>query len=226
MTTRLLILLLICCWRSSVIGSPADDLGSPSQGVRDAAAKVLRSSYIAPPRANWEAVVDSITDGMTKTKLLELLAPYHVTTLGGFGSGSSHSQTYRLDDAWILVCGFRNQGDVLYSRTLSPSLRSVWVAPPSNFTGIWITYFVNGEKSHEIHYDDGKYHGEFIAYSPDGSKSVVQHYDHHISEGADTGYYPSGRTKYEGVYKAGKMVGTWIWYKEDGSVESTKECSK
>lgn len=141
MTTRLLILLLTC-WTISIIGSPADDLSSPSQDVRDAAAKVLRSSFTAPSRTNWEAVVNSITNGMTKTNLLKLLAPYHVTPLMGMGSGGSHSQTYRLDDAWILVCWFRNQGDVLFERTLSASLRYVWVAPPTNFTGIWITYSV------------------------------------------------------------------------------------
>jgi hypothetical protein len=225
MTTRLLILLLTC-WTSSLIGSPTDDLSSPFQDVRDAAAKVLRSSFTAPSRTNWEAVVNAVTNGMTKTNLLQLLAPYHVTPLMGMGSGGSHSQTYRLDDAWVLVCWFRNQGDVLFERTLSASLRYVWVAPPTNFTGIWITYFVNGQKSHEIRYDDGKYHGEFIAYSPDGSKCYVQHYDHHVAEGADTGYFASGRTNYYGVYKGGKQVSTWTWYNEDGSVKSTKDYSK
>lgn len=226
MTTRLLIVLLVCCWRASLTGSPADDLSSPSQGVRDAAAKILRSTYTAPPRTNWEAVLNTITNGMTKTNLLELLSPYHVTAEWGNGTGGSHSQNYRLDDAWILTCWFRNKGDVLLERTLSPSLRYVWVAPPTNFAGIWITYFVNGQKSHGIHYDNGKYHGEFIAYSPDGSKCYVQHYDHHVGEGADTGYFASGRTNYHGVYKGGKQVGIWIWYNEDGSVKSTKDYSK
>ncbi|MCO5053975.1 MAG: hypothetical protein M9920_16990 [Verrucomicrobiae bacterium] len=126
----------------------------------------------------------------------------------------------------MLTCWFRNKGDILFERTLSPSLRNVWVAPPTNFAGIWITYFVNGQKSHQIHYDDGKYHGEFIAYSPDGSKCYVQHYDHHVAEGADTGYFASGRTNYYGVYKGGKQVGTWTWYNEDGSVKSTQDHSK
>lgn len=226
MTTRLFILLLICCWRTSLIGSPADDLSSPSQEVRDAAAKILRSSYTAPSRTNWEAVVNSITNGMTKTNLLELLSPYHVTPMWGAGSGGSHSQSYRLDDAWMLVCWFRNQGDILFERTLSPSLHNVWVAPPTNFTGIWITYFVNGQRSHQIHYGGGKYHGEFIAYSPEGSKCYVQHYDHHVAEGADTGYFPSGRTNYHGIYKRDKQVGIWTWYNEDGSVKNTKDYSK
>jgi hypothetical protein len=161
---------------------------------------------------------------MTKTNVLELLSPFKVTPQGGFVSGSSSSESYRLDDAWVLTCGFR--GSVLFERTLSSSLRYVWVAPSTNFTGTWVTYYVNGQRSHEIHYDDGKYHGEFVAYNPDGSKCYVQHYDHNVAEGADTGYYPSGHISYQGLYRAGKQVGTWIWYNEDGSTKSTEDYSK
>jgi hypothetical protein len=89
MTTRLLVLLLAFGWRSSLIGSPTDDLSSPSQEVRNAAAKILNASYTAPLRTNWEAAVNSITNGITKTSLLELLSPYHVTPQLGMGSGGS-----------------------------------------------------------------------------------------------------------------------------------------
>jgi len=226
MTLRLLIVLLIYCWRCILAGAPADDLNSPRQEVRDAAAKILRSSYTTPSRTNWDAVVNSITNGMTKTNLLKLLSPYHVTEMWGGGSGGTYSQAYRLDDAWILICSFRNAGDILFDRKLSMDLRNVWVLPPTNFSGIWIVYFVNGQKSHQIHYDAGKYHGEFIAYNSDGTKSYVQHYDHHVAEGADTGYFTSGRTNYHGIYKRDKQVGIWTWYNEDGSVRSTEDYSK
>jgi hypothetical protein len=194
--------------------------------VRDAAARILRATYTAPSRTNWEALVNSITNGMTKANMLELLSPYHATPLWGDASGGSHSQAYRLDDAWILVCWFRNQDGILLDRKLSSNFRYVWVAPSTNFSGIWITYFVDGQKSHEIHYEGGKYHGEVISYNPDGTKGVVQHYDHHIAEGADTGFFPSGRTNYQGIYNLGKQVGTWTWYNEDGSMKSTKDYSK
>ena len=71
MTLRLLIVFLICCWRCILTGSPGDDLNSPRQEVRDAAAKILRSSYTTPSRANWDAIVNSITNGMTKANLLK-----------------------------------------------------------------------------------------------------------------------------------------------------------
>jgi hypothetical protein len=226
MTPRILTILLICCWGTGLAGSPASDLSSPSQEMRDAAAKILRQNYTAPSRTNWESVVSSITNGMTETSVLEFLSPFKVTPEIGFGSGGTHTRYYRLDDAWVLTCWFRNQGDVLFERMLSLDLRYVSVAPPTNFTGTWVTYFVNGQKSHEIHYDNGKRHGEFIAYYPEGSKCYIEHFNHHILEGEDTGYYPSGRINYRGVHKAGKQAGTWIWYNEDGLTNSTKDYSK
>jgi hypothetical protein len=186
----------------------------------------LRSSHATPARTNWDAVVNSLTNGMARPDVRKVLAPFRATSVMGNGFGDSHSETYRLDDAWILECWFRNQAEGLTGRKLSPSLRNVWCAPPSNFTGLWIKYFVNGQKSHEIHFDAGKYDGEFIAYNPDGSRCYVQHYDHHVAEGADTGYFASGRTNYQGVYRAGRQVGTWVWYNEDGSVKSTQDFSK
>ncbi len=230
MTARLLIVFLICCWRSSLIGAPADDLSSPHQEVRDAAAKILRTSYRSPSRTNWDTVLNAITNGMTETNLLKLLAPYHVTSLLGTKSTDCRNSTYRLDDGWLLSCAFLNKDDTLFERTLSPALRAVSAAPPTNFTGVWLSYFVNGQKNSEIHYENGKYHGELIVYWEDGSKCFVQHYDHHVIVGEDTGYYPSGRIRYLGQHKAGKrfgtQVGTWIWYNEDGSVQSTQDHSK
>jgi hypothetical protein len=92
----------------------------------------------------------------------------------------------------IGTCRFRAQGDVLLDWTLSPSLRDDWVAPSTNFAGTSVTCYVNGQKSRQVQYENGKHHGEFIAFNSDGSKSFVQHYEHQVAEGTDTGYYPSG----------------------------------
>ena len=226
MTTRLLIAFLICCSIANLIGSPASDLSSSSQEVRDAAAKILRSSNTLLTRTNWEAIAGTMTNGMAKMAVTELLSPYHVIPSAEGRPRGSYSLSYRLDDTWILICHFRYTDDVLLDRTLSMSPLCVWVEPPTNFTGVWITYYVHGQKSREVHYDDGKYQGEYIEYNPDGSKSVVQHFKHHVAEGTDTGYYTSGRLKFRGDYSAGVPVGTWIWYNEDGTTNSTKELPK
>jgi antitoxin component YwqK of YwqJK toxin-antitoxin module len=64
------------------------------------------------------------------------------------------------------------------------------------------------------------------SFYDDGSKAVVTHFVGGIQEGEETGYFHSGKVNYRGVYKAKAMVGTWIWYNEDGTVKSTEERPK
>jgi hypothetical protein len=217
---------LVAIYGRNLIASPIDDLASPLQETRDAAAKMLRTTYIPISRTNWDSVVASIKTGDKKTNVLELLRPFKVTLQGGFGGGGTYSESYRLDDNWLLTCWYLNKDDSLIDKNLSPSLRFAWVGPPASFSGVWITYYVNGQKSNEINYKDGSYSGECISFNPDGSKCVVQHYNHQIAEGADTGYFPSGKIKYQGQYRTNAQVGTWIWYNEDGTTNSIKDYSK
>ena len=167
--------------------------------------------------------------GTSKTNVFEMLRPFNVTVEEGSGTGQGHTVGYRLDDAWLLRCSYRNRGHLLDGTLIRSELiqrvRHVWVEPPTNFTGVWITYFANGQKAQEINYKDGRYSGEFIAYYSDGPKAYVQHYDRHAAEGPDTGFYRSGRTNYYGLYRTNKQVGTWTWYNEDGSIQSTRDFS-
>lgn len=221
------LLLVIATLRCSTsFATPLEDLASPVQAVRDEAALVLRKSYQSIPETKWLPTLDAIKKGQSKTEVLEVLHPFNVTSKSGMGIGQSHREFYSLDDAWMLICGYQNQGDILIYRQLVPSLRHVWVAPPKDFTGKWVVYFINGQKSHEINYKDGHYFGEFIACHSNGAKCNVQHYNGQSAHGEDTGYYPSGKVSYQGQYENGKQVGTWTWYAEDGSVTSTKEYSK
>ena len=140
----------------------------------------------------------------------------------GAGSGQSHSESYRLDDEWILICYFHNEGDILIDRTLTPSIRQVGIKPPESFTGQWVLYFINGTKSDEISMKDGHYFGEFIAYHSNGAKACVQYYTDHVADGTDTGYHRSGKIAYTGQYKQGKQVETWTWFDESGKISSTR----
>lgn len=223
---RLLTSIFVLVFATSLFASPESDLSSPSQEVRDAAAKVLRETYIPIPRCIWDSLISKLKPGITKADVLELLRPFKISPMGGVGGGGSYFESYRLDECWGLTCWYLDNGDVLLKTELSARMRNVWVKPPSDFSGVWITYYVNGQKSHEIQYKDGSYSEEFITYASDGSKSVVQHYDHNVAEGEDTGFYPSGHINYRGVYKAGAQIGKWIWYNEDGSIKSTMDYSK
>jgi len=203
--------------------TPIDDLASSDQAIRDRAAAELRATFKNTPETKWTPEVDKIKKGQTKKKVLELLRPFDVKEEGGAGSGQSHSQSYRLDNEWILICWFQNDSDILIDRQLGQSLKHVWIAPAKDFTGIWVVYFVNGHKSHQINYKEGQYFGEFMSYHSDGSKACVQHYTSEGADGVDTGYYPSGSISYRAQYQAGKPVGSWIWYDEAGEVTSTRE---
>jgi len=227
-TTRPFLLLIFLCLASSLSASPRSDLASPSQKIRDAAARILLISYTPPPRTNWESFVATIKVGDSKTNVLEQLRRFNADLRPewGMGSGESCLESYRLDDLWMLECQFLCSSNTLVERKLTDHLRYIWVEPPPKFTGVWTTYYVNGQKSHEVHYKDGKYDGEFTRFRPDGSKWYLQHSVAGISEGEDTGFFPSGRIMYRGVYRAGVQVGTWTWYNEDGSVRSTQDYAK
>ena len=220
-----LILAILVSGSVAALASPRDDLTAASQQTRDDAGKTLRATFVMPARERWDALVATIKPGDTKDSFLERLRPFNATSEMGVGSGQTSTESYRLDDAWVLSCSFvrRDGGEFVLSAELREQLRHIWVPPPADFTGLWAVYFVNGQRSHEIHYAEGHYFGEFTAFRSDGSKVVVQHYDATGCNGEDTGYFPSGRIMYRAFYKNNSPVGTWTHYNEDGSVRSTQE---
>lgn len=220
-------LLISSCW---AFASPREDLASPSQQVRDEAAEQLRNAFVLPPRKAWDELVASIKVGETKASVLDRLRLLNAKPSAGAGSGQSSTESYRLDDAWIVWVVFVRdvtkrgaQATTVLKVNLQKDLQHVWVKPPDDFAGTWTTYFVNGERSSEIHYAGDRYSGELTAFRSDGSKAFVQHYGPDGAEGEDTGYFSSGQISYRGCYKGGKQVGTWTHYNEDGSVRSREE---
>src|SRR5688572_15304632 len=82
--------------------TPRDDLASPSQQVRDAAAEKVRATYKPTPRSRFKRLVKAIQRrGMTKRKVLALLKPYNPTMEGGGASGGGETILFRIDDGWI-----------------------------------------------------------------------------------------------------------------------------
>jgi len=210
-------------------------LGSLKQSERDIGAVKVRGTFTPSNKAVWEKRLSWIQPGMIladiEKKLEELTKRKAEATMGDC-SGGSCSQSYRLDRCYVLRISYSlgsydlrnvNKDNRVISSEVIEQMEYKWVDPPQKFTGTWITYFINGQKSHEVNYKDGKYNGQFISFHADGSKAVVQHYIDNVAEGEDVGYSPSGRIMYRGIYKAGVQVGTWTWYNEDGTVRSTQE---
>ncbi len=169
------VLLFVLNLASRLIASPTPDLSSPSQETRDAAAKILRATYTPPPRTNWDSLIASIKIGDNKTNVIEMLARLNIKGDGGGGSGTYESQLFQLDDLWQLELS--SERDVITGYQLREQMRDFWVLPPTNFSGTWTTYWANGQRSAEVHVNNGKYSGEFTGFSTNGSRAYVQQYD-------------------------------------------------
>src|SRR5947207_12353769 len=78
--------------------SPADDLASPSQEKRDAAAKEIRRAYAPPSRSKWDSLIAEFRLGMPQTNVLKQIRSHKLDFEGGIGSGTSETRFARLDD--------------------------------------------------------------------------------------------------------------------------------
>jgi hypothetical protein len=216
-----LTLSLVCSGDAAEINSLVEKLATVDQAERDVAAKRLREDFAPSPRKTWERLLNSLELGMTKEELLTKLSSEQRKSREDASAAGSRIETYRLDHAWQLWVWFRDD-EALLETKLVPHIQQVWIAPPADFSGKWVTYFANGQPSHVIEYRAGQYHGKFTANHSDGSKSYVQHYGHDGADGEDTGYFPSGKVSYRAYYSKGKPVGVWTWYNEQGEVTSTR----
>jgi hypothetical protein len=206
--------LLVCCVMG--LNSRASDLGSPRQEVRDAAAKAMREKGGFPPRTKWESLVATISPGDSKANVLKQLSRFRVEPANPGapkGTNTEYAAVYRLDDRWVVTCFYRNQDDVLTARMLHERWRVFDVHPPTGFTGVWVTYYANGQKSEEGRYKEGELL-ETIGYDGDGKKSDTLSFG--VSGDVLTSYAPSGRLMSQFFSGKGQSQ-VMIEYNGDGS---------
>jgi antitoxin component YwqK of YwqJK toxin-antitoxin module len=215
----------------NLIASPIDDLTSPSPETREAAAKILRANYTPPPQTNWDSLLAELKVGDKKINVEAILLARGFKPSGGIGE-QLESWDYKLNEAWTLRCEYYYQGqyrgnETLYSRNLffSPEWRPV--AYPSNYTGVWIEYYLNGQKCFETTLTNGIRCGDRTCYdfNTDG-KVYVEHYDSNSPEVGWTQYYHSGSIATSGRKKDGSPIGIWTNYNEQGSIISTQIWSR
>jgi hypothetical protein len=230
------------------IGKPAapalvKSLSDPRNDVRAFAAEALRPILAAEPtsapnyhkKAYWERRVAQLKAGMTLDEALKFLLPERSpaqrreTCEGIAGGGGSSFSCYRLDDYWIVRLDFLDSGekplDKLRERgaELFTEVCEVGVAPPVGYTGVWVTWHVNGQKADEIQYRNGRYDGTFASFDDDGAKCVEQHYTMGVAHGTAMGWHRNGNKAYEGQCERGKQTGTWRWWNENGQIKSIQE---
>lgn len=232
---------LLAFWPiKAVCGAPMADLSSPSQEVRDAAAKVLRESWTEPSSNKWNSLLGKLKVGMPRSRVMEILGPHTNNLLLDGGSCGFVAERCRLDDYWVLTCGFACSGtnwtdfpnsSVLDSFSLRGVIREpIWVDPPKEFTGVWTEYYVNGQKARKTTYKNGE-PLERVFYAADGRITMTEIYTNMVIDGIacnikQTGYDPSGRVNYEAYLQhTGKYGGMIIWYNENGSIKSKEVLS-
>jgi hypothetical protein len=155
---------------------PRADLASPSQEVRDSAAKILRAtSHTPPPREKWDKVMNSLHPGMTEADVMKILDPFHPAGMGGMGGHWIDVEYYKLDDLWILRCEYSQFTGVLLATGLaadSSDAQPVGSIPPDqlpdHFTGTRTIYWPDGQPFVERHYTRGVYDGGEIRHFPSG----------------------------------------------------------
>lgn len=233
--------LLGCDARHGVEAKGSSDLLSalsdPSSESRADAAAALQRLLIANPSARtndhgqdyWTRRVDSVRPGMMHSKVIELLPPHDRSLSAdellwsGPGTGDSHSAMWRLDHYWTVTIHYRNPDRVIDRPTLKRNAMHIWVKPPEDYTGTWVTWYVNGCKSHEIEYKHGKYDGAFVTFYDNEQISVQQHYSDGVCSGIDSGWYSDGSKSYQGAYVNGKQQDVWTHWSPDGSLRSRCE---
>ena len=206
-------------------------LASQSPSFRNLGAQILRGSFVPPPRANGDALVARLKLGMKESAVAGLLIAAGATNEPDESIENEITKAYRVDDLWVVRCSFTNsvpgksEGG-LSAAKLVERMDRVLVKPPADFTGDWITYWVNGQTNFDSHYLNGKLNGVNTSYYPNGAISDVASRRDGVLDGEATAYYSSGKIQSKGQYRAGAQVGRWIWYKDDGKVESEKDFGK
>lgn len=191
-------------------------LESQKQADRDAAAAKLRANFTIPKSSKWKKLLSRIHKGMTIDELEKTIDRHRRSGINCGGGGCTTG--YRMDDYYDLVVGYSSESKKVFTFELSSALYAVVVTPPDNYSGKWVEYYVNGQKSEESNYKNGRWEGEVVSYHSNGKFALVKYFIMGENNGEERGYYPSGKISYIGQYFDGKPSGKWKFYKEDGTL--------
>jgi hypothetical protein len=168
------ILIAVACVTGVAHASPVDDLASPSQATRDAAAARLRATYKPPPGDAWIRKLGAIRPGTTKQSVVSQLTREQAHPLGVFGDSHGRAESYRLDDGWVLLCMYRLPAEAVITCKVSSGPRHVLVEPPHGYTGPWVDYLVNGQRASESTFKDGVHVGTTTVFHANGKRAMVR----------------------------------------------------
>jgi len=216
-------------------------------------AKVLLDQFVPPARTNGDKLMAQLHLGMSESEVAKLLTFAGATNESVGTIRDEIVKTYRVDDLWVIRCWFTNtvttnvvatnaatksvmarnaatanipakkSENGLAEVKLLEQMNQAYIDPPGDFTGVWLTYWMNGVVSYERNFRNGLLDGVTTGFYPNGMASIVISYRNGVPDGDDIGYFLSGSVQYKGQYRAGQEVGRWFWYHEDGSLETERD---
>ncbi|MEI8006730.1 MAG: toxin-antitoxin system YwqK family antitoxin [Bacteroidota bacterium] len=93
-------------------------------------------------------------------------------------------------------------------------------------SGVFKTFYPNGNVTEVIHFREGRKDGEWVQYFDDGKLKFKGTYVNDEKEGPFAGYFHNGKISFSGAYKTGHMDGPWTFYEENGEVMRTDKYSE
>jgi antitoxin component YwqK of YwqJK toxin-antitoxin module len=90
--------------------------------------------------------------------------------------------------------------------------------PDSVYTGDYVDRYANGIVKFRGQFRFGLRHGQWMSFYPDGTKWSELHYDKGLRHGPNITYYPGSIKRYEGFYKHDKQDSVWMYYDSTGAI--------
>lgn len=85
-------------------------------------------------------------------------------------------------------------------------------------TGVWKTYYIDGNINEEVSYAKDKKNGPWIQYFTDGVVKVQGNYVNGLLEGEIQYYHPNGAVRIVGSYIHNFKEGNWKFFDEEGAL--------
>lgn len=88
--------------------------------------------------------------------------------------------------------------------------------------GLWMEWYESGIPRYIGEWKEGLGHGTWIYFHENGEISERAEVEDDIWQGVAEGWHKNGQKAFEGFYVNYNKEGRWTYWKEDGSIDSTK----
>ena len=92
--------------------------------------------------------------------------------------------------------------------------------PDSTYTGTYTDRYASGIVKFQGFFRLGKRHGMWMSFYPNGLKWSELHFDKGLRQGPNMTYFESGKPRYDGFYKNDLKDSVWNYYDSTGKLAS------